>query len=168
MSGPVLTPAVLREDHALHRFMLDRARGIFPDSEIATRWGFADDREMRRWELDHPRIVEEIARLRTLNESDEAVLERVEHKYAHILDQGSGTMAAMVSDPTVGADSKIKIMQLAAELSGAKAKMAPKAAQIGDGRAPFVINFNFRTAPPEKVELTPTVVEAKAIEVDSE
>lgn len=166
MSGTlVLTPALIKEDHALHKFMLDKAREIYPDAEIAIRWGFADEPAMVAWLAVHPAISDKIKELKALNEADESVLDRIEHKFAHLLDQGSGAMAAIVTNPQSADKDKIEVMKLAADLSGAKAKYQAKQLAGGTG-TPFVINFNFRTTPPQTIELSTTVVDAPAIEVE--
>jgi hypothetical protein len=170
---PVLTPEVLKTQHAIRLFIIDLAGDIFPRDEIATRWGFDDEPAMDAWLKTHPQVDAEIKKQQTLNKADGSVHERIEQKGAMVVDQNIHVLSEIASNPSAAPRDRTEALKLAAELSGAKAKLAAK--QTAVSGTSFNLVMQFTNAPPVTIDgtivqevpaLTTTVVEDEGIEDD--
>lgn len=134
---------------------LDIARKIYPPDEIAARWGFPDVPAMRTWMAAHPEFIAMVQRLRQLNEADESVLDRIQHKSAHAAEDVVEVVHSIARNPNANDKERIEAVKLLARLSGADAHAQPKGEGQGGGGGQ-VLNFaiNFAGLPPQIISTT--------------
>lgn len=153
---------VVFDEHSLRMFGFDLARRIFEKDEIAKRWGFVDEPHMRAWLALHPEFVKDVLELRRLNDADENVLDRVQHKSAHATEHIIPNLVAIVTDPNTSAKDKIDAGNLIAKMGGSLTHAQPKTPTTGGGGGQ-VTNFAiyFQGAKPKS--FSTTVVPSNAI-----
>jgi hypothetical protein len=150
------------DDALILRLTYDLATGMHNGEAIAKRYGLRDGKELREYLRQHPNVVREAQRLRSLFLSDEATEARIRAKFLRATEQLIIPIAALVADPRTPITNRIdgfKQMQRGAGVDGAP-PAAMKAA--GGGGTPFSLTINFAGGRAEQITGT-TVVDADEI-----
>jgi hypothetical protein len=130
------------DDALILRMTYDLATGMHNGEVIARRYGLADADQLKDYLRQHPNVVHEAKRLRSLFQSDEATEGRIRAKFLRATEQLIIPIAALVADPRTPINSRIdgfKQIQRGAGVDG----VAAGAKDQGRSGAAFSLTINF-------------------------
>jgi hypothetical protein len=154
MSDAFLDPNPLLDDALIMRLTHDIATGLHEGDDLAARYGFADEKAMRRYLLRHPRIIVNAQKMKALIDSDEGSEARVRLKAIHATEELIQPTAAIAADPRIAPQQRIDAFKQLSRVSGLDGGAAAKAA-MGSGGPAFTLNILFRNNPAETLSFTP-------------
>lgn len=141
------------------RLMQDIAYGIYPIDEIAVRYGFGTVARLKQWLVRNPGVFEEISRLRAIHNSDAATKERAGLKSQHIIEQALPSMSAMITNPAMPADIRLKAFDACMHVGGFKGSANTQKEAVTGTQFNLVMQF----ADGKEFRISPTVVEAEKV-----
>jgi hypothetical protein len=156
----VLDPSPQLDDALILRLQYDLATGMHNSEVIARRYGLGGADSLREYLRQHPQIVFEARKLRTMFQSDEATEARIRTKFLRATEQLIIPIASLVADPRTPITSRIdgfKQIQRGAGVDGAATGKDTKTT----GTA-FSLTINFAGGRAQRIEGT-TVLDAEAI-----
>lgn len=142
------------DDATRMRLMQDVAYAIYPSEDIAVRYGFGTVARLKHWLVRNPGVFAEISRLRAIHNSDAATKERAGLKSQHIIEQALPSMSAMITNPSMPADIRLKAFDACMHVGGFKGT-ANAQKEITTGTQ-FNLVMNFPGG--KEFRISPTVV----------
>lgn len=134
----------LLDDALILRLTYDLATKLHKPEIIAHRYGLRGREELRRYLLDHPKIVQEARKLSAMYQSDGASEERVRMKFLQATEELIIPIAGVVADPRTPLTARIdgfKQLQRGAGLDGLTSNA--KNQQQRDAGQPFNLTISF-------------------------
>jgi hypothetical protein len=141
------------DDARVKRMQYDIAIGILTHKEIAHRYGFSNDWELRKYFEEHPGLIAATERMKVLFESERGADERTRAKALQATEELIPPVYHIAANPHVAPQQRIDAFKQLSRVGGLDVSAAMLAAKGGGGGTPFTLNILFQTKPERRLEL---------------
>lgn len=148
------------DDARIKRLQYDIAIGILNLDEIAHRYGFPNNWELRKYFEEHPGLIAATEKMKALFESDRGADERTRAKALQATEELIPPVYHIAANPHVAPQQRIDAFKQLSRVGGVDVSAAMLAAK-GGGGTPFTLNILFQTKPEKHLELVPDAVPAE-------
>jgi hypothetical protein len=145
------------DDARIKRMQYDIAIGILTHEEIAKRYGFPNDWELRKYFEEHPGLIAATEKMKALFESERGADERTRAKALQATELLIPPVYHIAANPHVAAQQRIDAFKQLSRVGGLDVSAAMLAAKTGGG-TPFTLNILFQTQPEKRLELVADAV----------